>query len=59
MDARLVTDQDITEYTAYVAKLAAVAAPGDPPPARFRTRFQWAHGATPQDHLVGTPTKTA
>ena len=57
--ARIVTDDDITDYATYVAKLAAIAAPGDPPPARFRSRFQWAHGTTPQDHLIGAPAKAA
>lgn len=49
---QLISDADIHDYTAYIAKLAAVAAPGDPPPARFRTRFLWSHGSLPQDDLV-------
>lgn len=44
---QLVTDTDIDEYVTYIAKLAAIAAPGDPPPDRFRTRFLWTHGVLP------------
>jgi hypothetical protein len=51
-DRHFITDADIHDYSIYVAKLAAVAAPGDPPPSRFRTRFLWAHGALPPDQLV-------
>jgi hypothetical protein len=49
---RTTTDSDIHEYAIYVAKLAAVAAPGDPAPSRFRTRFLWSYGALPQDELI-------
>lgn len=49
---RAITDTDIHEYTTYVAKLAAIAIPGDPPPSRFRTRFLWAHGTLPQEDLI-------
>lgn len=49
---RLITDSDIHDYSNYVSKLAAIAAPGDPPPARFRTRFLSAYGITPCDELV-------
>jgi len=53
MTSRLfITDSDIHEYSNYVSKLAATAAPGDPPPARFRTRFLGSHGALPQEALV-------
>lgn len=50
--SRTITDSDIHDYTTYVAKLAAIAAPGDPAPARFRTRFLRTHGALPQDVLI-------
>jgi hypothetical protein len=49
---RAITDSDIHEYTTYVAKLAAITTPGDPPPIRFRTRFLWTHGTLPQDDLI-------
>lgn len=49
---RFITDSDIHEYSDYVSKLAATAAPGDPPPARFRTRFLWSHNALPQEALI-------
>lgn len=51
-ESRSITDSDIHEYATYVAKLAAVAAPGDPPPIRFRARFFWVHGTLPQDDLI-------
>lgn len=49
---RRITDSDIHDYITYVTKLAAVAAPGDPPPIRFRTRFLWTHGALPEETLI-------
>jgi hypothetical protein len=51
-DRHFITDADIHDYSLYVAKLAAVATPGDPPPPRFRTRFLWAHGALPPEQLI-------
>jgi hypothetical protein len=51
-DRQFITDADIHDYSIYVAKLAAIAAPGDPPPPRFRTRFLWAHGTLPPDQLI-------
>lgn len=53
MSYRPITDADIDEYVTYIAKLAAITAPGDPPPARFRTRFLWTHGVLPQETQVG------
>lgn len=58
---QLVTDTDIDEYVTYIAKLAAIAAPGDPPPDRFRTHFFRTHGVLPQEARVGArhaPTRT-
>lgn len=49
---RPITDTDINEYATYVAKLAAITPPGDPPPSRFHTRFLWAHGALPDEDLI-------
>jgi len=49
---RPTTDSDIRDYSIYVAKLAAVATPGDPAPSRFCTRFLWSYGALPQDELI-------
>ena len=49
---RPTTDSDICDYAIYVAKLAAIATPGDPPPSRFHTRFLWTHGALPDEELI-------
>ena len=49
---QLISDDDIHEYANYIAKLAAITSPGDPPPSRFRPRFLWAHGALPHEELV-------
>lgn len=54
MTARqLVTDTDIDAYVTHIAKLAAIAAPGDPPPERFRAHFLRTHGVLPQEARVG------
>jgi hypothetical protein len=46
------TDADLDSYTAYIAKLAAIASPGDPPVTPFRAWFYWQHGQWPATFLV-------
>lgn len=58
---QLVTDTDIDAYVTHVAKLAAIAAPGDPPPERFRVHFLRTHGVLPKEARIGarhTPSRT-
>lgn len=50
---QLVTDTDIDAYVTHVAKLAAIAAPGDPPPERFRVHFLRTHGVLPKEARIG------
>ena len=46
------TDADLDSYSAYIAKLAAIASPGDPPATPFRTWFFWKYGAFPAETRV-------
>lgn len=50
---QLVADADIDAYVTHIAKLAAIAAPGDPPPERFRAHFLRTHGVLPKEARVG------
>lgn len=40
-------DYDISLYSAYVSRLAAVATPGDPPPLPWRSWFNQKYHAAP------------
>jgi hypothetical protein len=54
------SDDDYQAYSNYIAKLAAAAAPNDPPVTPFRIWFLWRHGAFPADVLIGNaPSSTA
>ena len=50
---QFVTDADIDAYVTHIAKLAAIAAAGDPPPERFRAYFLRTRGVLPQETRVG------
>jgi hypothetical protein len=55
---RTPTDDDIDAYSNYIAKLAAIASPGDPPVTPFRVWFFWhynAFPAAPPTHDNSTP----
>lgn len=49
---RVPTDADLDAYSNYIAKLAAVASPGDPPVTPFRLWFFWRYNAFPSTALV-------
>lgn len=49
---RTLTDADLDAYSLYIAKLAAVAAPGDPPAKPFRSWFFSHYGTFPATPLV-------
>ena len=49
---RVPTDADLDAYSNYIAKLAAVAAPGDPPAKPFRSWFFSHYGTFPATPLV-------
>lgn len=46
------SEQDIDAYSQHIAKLAAIAAPGDPAAPTFRLWFYWRYGAMPQERLA-------
>jgi hypothetical protein len=46
------SDDDYQAYSNYIAKLAAIASPGDPPATPFRTWFFWKYGAFPAETRV-------
>lgn len=46
------SEQDIDAYSQHIAKLAAIAAPGDPAAPTFRLWFYWRYGAMPQERVV-------
>ena len=43
------SDRDIDAYSQHIAKLAAIASPGDPAAPTFRVWFYWRYGAMPQE----------
>lgn len=49
---QLITDQDIDDYSSYIAKFAAIAQPGDPPATSFRLWFIQRYDAIPATALV-------
>lgn len=49
---RTLTDADLDAYSLYIAKLAAIAAPGDPPTKPFRIWFFSHYGSFPATPLV-------
>lgn len=46
------SEQDIDAYSQHIAKLAAIAAPGDPAAPTFRLWFYWRYGAMPQEQIT-------
>jgi hypothetical protein len=51
-------DYDISLYSTYIAKLAAVATPGDPPPLTWRGWFSQHYHAMPGRYRHTPPRET-
>jgi len=51
-------DYDISLYSTYIAKLAAVATPGDPPPLNWRSWFSRHYQAMPGQYRLTPPRET-
>ena len=49
---RQVSDDDIDDYAAYRAKIAAISGPDDPSPRRFSQWFESRYSARPIEILV-------